>query len=117
MSGYFMFYNNAHQHEVHQAQSEQIAWQIMGVATNNGRIKLFRCGQTAPSALERVSIMEVDNQTLAAEAIVAYPKMKGKTPETRAKQAFKQAFDRPADTKGRIWEAEALSNIVMYSSG
>ena len=39
------------------------------------------------------------------------------TPITRAKQAFRQAFDRPADTKHKIVEAEALSVIVTMNGG
>lgn len=117
IGAYFMFYNRVGNHEVHQAMSELIAQMIHSVPRNNGPILLFRCGQTPPNALERASILEVHNVSLAAKAILAYPEMEGKTPQTRAKQAFKEAFGRPADTKNRILEAEALSSIVMLSGG
>ncbi len=117
MTAHFMFYNPRGDYDVMEAQSELIARQIQSVPGNTGRVRLFRCGQTPPNALEITSIIQAHGCSLAAEAIVAYPKMIGKTPATRAKQAFKQAFGRPVDTKNFIHEAEALSVIVMLSGG
>jgi len=117
MTAYFMIYNKVGHHQVTQAQSEKLAWQIHDVPHSDPPIRMFKCGQTPPNALEKASIVQQHNTILAAEAIVAYPKMTGKTPQTRAKQAFKAAFGRPADTKQKIWEAEALSVIVMMSGG
>jgi len=118
MSTYFMFYNPTGQHEVLKAASENLAKRCHSVPRSNGRIKLFRCGNVKPNALEKTSIIESDTTRLAAKAIIAYQQDTAKgTKMQRAKRAFRAAFDRPANTKKRIWEAEALSVIVMLNGG
>lgn len=114
MSGYFLIYNDEH-HQVLQAASEQFAIGSSTISTrSSGRRRIYRCGDSAPNALEIVSIMKTGSPEKAAVAIQAYPgTTKRKKPVNRAKDAFEEAFGYRAKSPT---ELKALSLIVQYAS-
>ncbi len=118
MSGWFLLYNEVGTFTQVNAIDESMARAVNTLDQGEGKILVFRARNVKLNALEITSVLQAGDRSLAAAAVEKYPDTsEERSPVQRAGDAFRSAFKRPAKTKDRPHEAEALADIVQLAGG